>query len=806
MKNSAIRNLWRKVRKGDIFTLINFLGLAIGVTACLLIFLYVADELSYDRHHPKAENVYRILLQNPSRQSTISVQPAILQDYIDGRLPGVEQMGRLFTLQREVVISKQNQPFVENGFAWADPTLLDIFHFDFLRGDAATALSTPNSIILTREAARKYFGDKDPMGKSLQFENMYTFEVTGVIAPLPSQSHFSFSMLAAMETLQTLNPSTLNSWSNQAVNIFLRLDDHTKPSVIETQINQIVWDARENFRDQIFFPLQSLLDIRLKSAHIDWDSAETGSIVVVRIFSFIALLILALACFNFVNLSVAISIRRAREIGIKKTLGASRMQLILQFLSETFILVLFSILLAALLSEAILPTLNVLTGKTLTLALSGDAKLLQFVLLLLVLVPLAAGLYPALVVSRYKPITAIRGDQPLGIVARSGKKIISLRLRQLLMLLQFAVSTALIVVSLMIFLQMQYMNQRHPGYEKENLLAIRNPMDEQMKQRAERIKNQLQQHAHIVSVSFSHNLPTTMPNNYSSFSYETEHGRQQLHAALISCDDSFFTTLQSEIYQGRDFSSQKQTDFEHAAIINQSMSRRIGMEDPLQLMLSGFYDEKPRRIIGVVEDIHFSSLHEPVGPMVFYMESEKYPQNHFNILARIQKGHTQDVVQYLEQIWKQEASVWPLQYYFLESTHKEQYQDERRTMHMVAGFSGLAILLSVMGLTGLALYTSTARTREVGIRKILGANILEIILTISREFGWLVLVSNIIAWPVAWLFIQRWLESFAYRTSIHLMVFVVPALLVFALAALVMVSISYHAASKNPIDILRGNE
>ncbi len=805
MTKSVLLVFLRKLKNGDFYSIINLLGLSIGIAACLMIFLYVSDELKYDRHHHEPESIYRLLQYNVNRESTVAIMPGVMHDYIEDRVTGVDKMGRLQLFGREVVFQGDGEPVTESNFAIADPAILEIFNFEFIRGEPSTALTSPNSVILTRSAAQKYFDNEDPMGETLLFDNSYPFIVSGIIENLPEKSHFSFSMLGAVQAMTTINPSNLTNWFNQAYFYYFRLHPEADESMVTEQITHIVWDVMERYKDIITYQLQPLLDIRLRSADIDWDVANTGSITVVQIFSFIAVLILALACFNFINLSVAMSMKRAREIGIKKTMGASRVRLIIQFLSETFIIGLIALLFSFLLIESTLPFLNTISGKSLSVGIFASPQIWIFALAILLIITLIAGGYPALVISGFKPITALRGIEQTDRLKVAGHGI-QFRLRQILLLLQFAVSTSLIVVSLMIYLQMNYISVRHPGYEKENLIAIKNPLDERMDTRAVWLKDQLKQNAHVKNVSLAHNLPPVPLHIFSNFSFERKDGLQQIHGAIISCDADFFTTLRSEIVAGRDFSPEMITDLSETAIINQAMWERMGVDDPIGVNLEGFFDNQPRRIIGVVENINYSSAHEPVGPMVFYVDDKSYPFNFFNILVRYQEGASASVLRYLESLWLQEAPEWPLQYQFVEVKAREYYQDDRRTMLIIMSFSGLAILLSILGLMGLALYSVTTRTREIGIRKVLGASIGNLTRMMNMEFAILLVISNLIAWPVAWYFSQRWLENFAYRIQIQWLAFITPAIFVFLIAILVVSVITIRAALKNPVYTIKTTE
>ncbi len=804
IKNSLIV-FFRKIRNKDIYSLINLTGLSIGIAACLLIFLFVADELSFDRHHEHAKDTYRLLLVSPNSGKAMPILPAVFKPYIENRLPDVEEISRVYQWSG-LVFNAGEEPFTETSFMAADSSILNIFTFNFIKGNPETALSTPNSIVITPQTALKYFGDHDPVGKTLVLENRHTFVVTAIVEPFPAQSHIRFSMLAPIECMMTINPSMFDNWHNQSVSYYMKLTPGTDPLIVSEHIKKLIQDANEDVYQTVNYQLQPLLDIRLRTHNIDWDSALTSDINIVRMFSAIALVILALACFNFINLSIAMAVNRTREIGIKKVLGAGRGTLINQFVGETFLLTFAALLIALLMVEVALPGMNSIIDKDLSINLFTEPRHIIFTIFLLIIISLVAGGYPAIVISRVKAISAMRGIQVISSVRHGRNKHRQFRMRQLLMLLQFAVSTALIIASLIIFQQMQYLSDRHPGYDKENLIAIKNPWDDQAAARAIWLKHQLLQHADVLNVSLAHNLPPVEPNNYTQFQYERKDGSQQLHAATISCDTEYFKTLTSRIVAGRDFSDEMVTDPVNATIINTTMKVRMGVDDPLGMTLKGYYDGHQRQIIGVVEDIHFSSMHELVGPMVFHISFEDYPQNWFNILVRHREGASTQVISYLDNLWRNEAPQWPLQYQYVEQQLVHHYQDDRRTMLIVAAFSGLAIILSLLGLIGLALYATKTRTKEIGIRKVLGSSTNEIVKMITNEFGILVIVSNLLAWPISWYFISRWLSNFAYSMNMHWMTFIFPALAVYLIAATTVGFIAYRISSLNPVESLRNTE
>ena len=802
MFKNALLSFFRKIGKGDTHSLINLAGLSVGIATCLLIFLYIADEISYDRHHEHAPRVYRLLQHSPETGDQAAVQPGVLYDFINEQTAGVQAMARLWPL-RETPITVNDEPFTERGVAGFDPEIFDILSFEFLSGDPATALAEPHNVVLTASAAERYFGRENPMGQTVVLYNVLSFIVSGVVEDPPPQSHLDFSMLINIEGLGEISPSALTDWNNSGTYYYMKLSEGADPDQVSERIESLAWSANEHWKDRVGLRLQSLLSIRLFSGNVAWDNALKSDIYIVLIFSATALLILFLACFNFVNLSTAAAVKRNMEVGVRKVLGANRGQLVRQFLFETFMFTVFAMLIALLLLEILLPFLNDLSGKQLSQNLFSSIHLPLAIAGLLIIIPLMAGMYPSLIMSRFQAITAIKGGNPLSSIKGIRNKRYQLRMRQLLLLLQFAVSIALIVGSLMIFQQMRFLSDRNPGYDGENLMVIKNPWDNHAAGRAVWLREQLLQHPEVQKVSLTHNVPTVTPNNYTSFTFETGDGRQNFHGAVISCDTEFFKTLGTRLINGRDFLRDMPTDAQNSTIINRTAANRLRTEDPIGVTLGGFYDNNPRQVIGVVEDIHFSSMHEAVMPMAFFINHEAYPQNWFNIMVRYNPGASSMVYNHLTELWAEEAPHWPMEYFFMDQQTRALYQDDERVLNIVGSFAGLAIFLSAIGLTGLAIFAANTRIREIGIRKVLGAKVGEIVRLISGEFGAIALAANLIALPLAWYFINRWLENFAYRADTNWLIFILPPVFVLLLAWTIVGLISYRAATHNPTETLR---
>ncbi len=804
MFRQVIVRLFRKIRTGDFHSIINITGLSIGIATCLLIFLYIADEVGYDRHHEHAQSVYRLLQHYPTSGTQNAIQPGVMYDFIDGRIPDVAYMTRIYHI-RESVMSVDGQPFTEHGFVAADADILQILSLNFIAGDPATALSEPNRIVLTKTAAEKYFGNDNPMGKTMLFYNSYTYVVSGIIEDIPEQSHLEFSMLASIQSMASFNPSLLTNWDNASPYFYMRLLPGADPDYVSAQITNLVWDAREAYKDRVEFRLQAMLDVRLYSAKIGWDSVKKSDIYIIIIFSAVALLILFLACFNFVNLSTAMATKRSMEVGVRKVLGADRGLLIRQFMLETFIFTGLSLLTALILAEIFLPAMNYMSGKQLSIPLFSSPEFLLVLVGFLVLIPLLAGLYPALIMARFKAITAIKGGNIITSVKGITNKRIQLRTRQLLMLFQFAVSIALIAASLIIYRQMTYISNQKPGFDQHGLMVVKNQWDEPAPHRAIWLREKLLQHPDIESVSLSHNMPSVVPNNYTNYEYESREGNKRVHGAVISCDENYIRTLGARINTGRDFNPEMATDATNAAIINQAMANRLEVAEVIGTTLNGFFDGKPRQVVGIVEDIHFSSMHQAVTPMAFFVSRDNYPQNWLNLGIRYRPEKASEVLQYVDELWKEEAPQWPLQYFYVDQRLSHLYQADKRVLYIVSAFAGLAILLSTLGLIGLAFFAANTRIREIGIRKVLGASIRQIMQLISGEFGIIALAANLIAIPLTWHYINRWLENFAYRIDLNWYIFLIPAAFVFFVAWMIAGLISYKAASVNPANTLRSN-
>jgi putative ABC transport system permease protein len=795
--------LIRNIRRQKAFAFINIFGLAIGFAACLIAYLYISDELSYDKYHHKSHRIYRMLNHYPDRNLYSGIQPGVFYDFANDNLPGVEALVRFFNW--EGALSYGDNKFHETNLRFSDSVVFDIFSWQFIRGDKSTALKNAYDLVITQSAAKKYFGDEDPLGKTIRLDNAFDLLVTGVIEDIPENSHFRFSFLGNSQIFKTINPSSLDSWDNSGTYFYVLLHQQADPEEVGARLHDLFMESKPEGRPAPpAFALQPLEEIHLFSANVRWDISSHGSIQNVYGFAVVAFLILLIACFNFTNLTTAGAHARAREVGLKKVLGANRKRLVAQFLGESLFFATIALLLALVIVELVMPYFNHLTGKELNFGFAAVPQLYTILPVMLIIVTLLAGLYPAFVLSGFHPLSILKGGSLPEIFKGLGKQKFQYRIRQFLIVLQFSISAGLIIAAILINEQMQFVRKKDLGFNQEALLIIENPWDTLMRVRFDRLNTDLKKIPAVTGVSGSHNIPGRNLNNYTgSFRQRNAPGEEGVHTGLVSVDPDFFKVMDAQIIAGRDFSKEFANEADGSCIINQALANQLKIDDPVGVEAEGFYDGKSRKIIGVVKDMHFTSLHEKVTPTAFYISEKGYPPYTTNIIVKINPADVFRTMHQIEQQWLEVAPAWPFQSYFLDNKLNELYRQEKQVTRTTNIFSGLAIFLSLMGLFGLILFVMRARTREIGIRQIHGATTANLLRMFTGEFVKLILIANLVAWPLVWLFIQNWLERFVFRISIDALPFILAAMITLLLT---MVMVAYHVIRTlraNPVESLK---
>ncbi|HTQ29527.1 MAG TPA: ABC transporter permease [Puia sp.] len=783
----AFRNLWRH----RVFSFINILGLTVGMTAFFLIFLYVRFELSYDAQHSKANRIYRIVCDIKTPTETINANgPSwAVGPHIKNEFPEIETSVRIDNAS--LLVRKGDIKFQEENSLFADSDFFRVFDFKLLKGNPKTALEDPLSLVLTETTAKKYFGKSDPMGQTvLLTDGNYNAKVTGIMADIPDNSTIKADMLVSMATLtKKFNPGLDDQWGNYSDKTYLLLKPGTDAKALERKIPGFLerrnGDEMKKFQMYPTLFLEPLRDVYLRSTR---DGSKTGNISNVYIFSIVAIFILLIACFNFVNLTTARSVERAKEVGIRKVVGAARSQLTRQFIGESVILCLLAFLLSVLFSLLLLHPFNQLSGKIISHNIFSQPFNLFILFLTALLIGLVAGFYPALVLSSFQPITVLKGRFATGTRG--------IFLRKGLVVTQFTISIVLIIATLVVYNQMHYMRSQDLGFNMEHKLIVDTHGDDAgptFKQAVSGLPN-------VVSVSMAGSVPGGgNPGAYSQIE-NTKGDMQIANLDLYFVDFDYIPQFKMKMLSGRVFSRDFGSDTTQAMIVNEAAMKMFGYRTPEQIVGKKF-DQWGRKgtIIGVVKDFHFRSLQEVIKPLSIRIEPGGCSLVCINVSGKDLPG----TISRIESKWKTLIPHRPFSYYFLDEFFDKQYRSEDRFGRLFLNFAVLAIFISCLGLLGLASYSTMQRTKEIGIRKVMGASVSNIVNLLSKDFLKLVGISFVIAAPVAWYFMYKWLQGFAYRISIGWEVFAAAAFLALLIALLTVSFQAIRAAVANPVESLR---
>jgi putative ABC transport system permease protein len=772
MVKNYLKTAYRNAIRHKGYAFINLAGLVIGLAASILIFLWVQDELGYDRFHKNGDRIHRVI-------SNLWVQPVALAPALVDDYPEIQNAVRI--LKRRSLVNVGEKKYYEDTFTIADNSLFEIFTLPLVSGNPATALAEPFSLVMTEEAAVKYFGQTDPMGQIVKIDGQYDMKVTGVIENLPQNSTLQFSLIASFPTLKQLGVN-MNDWGNHMYSTYILLDRNASVLEISNKITGVVQKNIPTLKIPKGLSLQAMPRIHLY---------EEGYIKNVTIFSSVAVFILLLAFINFINLTTARAENRSLEVGIRKVIGAKRTQLIRQFLGETILFAVAAFLLALVLGRLLLPIFNSLSAKKLDIGSAATIPMLLGFLGITILASLAAGSYPAFFLSSFHPSHVIRK------IGRTGK-MRSSRLRQLLVIFQFSLSIFLIILTIVVYNQLHFIRKKEVGFEKEHVVYL--GINRDILQKRDPFQDRLRQISNIRGVTMASSVPSNVTNTASGIDWEGNDGRKNASWRFAAVDYDYFQTLDLEIVAGRSFSRDYPSDVRGGFIVNEEAVKEMGLEDPVGKWFSLWGNKGT--IIGVVKNFHFRSLHTPIAPLLLWM-GRASPGFFEYTLVRIAPGQIPETIKAIQDTWKIFSPNFPFEYGFLDDTFGRLYQTETRMGMIFSYFTFLAIFISCLGLFGLAAYSAEMRTKEVGIRKVFGATTSGIAFMMSGAYSRWILAANLIAWPIAYFFANKWLQGFAYRTSLTLFTFVLAAILSSAVALLTVSYQSIKAATANPIDSLR---
>ncbi len=801
MLKNYLKIALRNSLKYKSYSLINIFGLAAGMACCLLILLYLQDELTFDAFHAKRDRIYRVnkTVVEESGEVTHTAEmpgnfaPTLVQDF-----PEVESAVRLRPWWNEMLVSFGEKKLKIDHVVFTDSTFFQIFDFELVAGDRQRVLREPLTAVITEEVAQQFFGEVDPIGKVLEGLFDMPLTVTGIAKKPPVHSHIQFNILISWATSTNSayadRFSWMNRWITQTAFTYALLAPGADPQALAAKFPAFMQRYMARWADKYFPYLQPLSDVHLKAANIPLQfqmNINAGNIQTVYILSFIAILILVIACINYMNLSTARATRRAQEVGLRKVVGAEKRQLILQFIGESFLLALIALALAAVLVELCLPTFSRLTQRQLVFEPTENLLLLVGMFGVTMLVGLAAGSYPAFILSSFQPAVVLKGAK--------ASRLQGALSRRALVVAQFFFSVLLIIATLVVYQQRQYMRAKNLGFQKEHVVMIDIPSST-IRAQVQAFKNELLRHPNIRAAALASGGPAigamgfdVLPEGLSR-SFGT-----RFAVPTIGVDFDFAKTYGLEIADGRNFDLNFPTD-SSATLINETLAKQLGWDSPIGKHLAlGTDNPVDLTVIGVVKDFHIRSVHQKIEPVLLYITSQRF--NHFGVKL---SGHdVAGTLQFIAETWRRFEDKHPFEYKFLDETFEKYYLAEERLTQTLGIFSALAIGIACLGLFGLAAFTAEQRTKEIGIRKVLGASVSGIIALLSKDFVKLVLLANFIAWPVAYFAMSKWLQNFAYRIDLGWWVFALAGLAALFIALLTVSVQAVKAALANPVNSLR---
>jgi len=814
MISNYLKVALRSIFRNRLTAFINIAGLALALACALLIYLYIADEVSYDQFHSKSVRIFRVTRDFKSPDGSVNLHlgnvappigPLLKNDFGE-----IEVLAR--TINFTLVIGREEngeltKNFTEQRLFLVEPTLFKIFDIEVVAGDPDKALVRPFTVMLSEKAALKYFDDTNVVGKQLRANNAFDIEVTGVFKDFPDQSHWHPELLVSFSTLENDNiygrAGLESNWGNNAFGTYFLLDEGADPKKLEAQFPAFLDKhfgpyAIANFGAPADFVaskgtslyVQKVTDIHLHS-HLDDEIEVNGNINNVYMMGIIGLFIVLIACFNFINLSTARATKRAKEVGLRKVVGAARKQLVVQYLSESILIALIAMIISLGIAWIGLDWLNQFTQKGLTLDFIQNPPLLGGLLLTAFLVGALAGIYPAFVVSGFKPVLTLKGQQ--GSVRGKGA------IRKVLVISQFSISVVLLIATAITIQQLDYLNKRDLGYSKDRIVTL--TYYNEIVNTFEAFQNELLQSSSIKGIGRSSRIPTGRlldSQGSPGLALGDSLVSTNIVTKNVAIDEGFFPTYEVEIAAGRNFSKSVSTDDSLGFIINETAAKAYGikeLEDGINKDFS--YGGTRGKLVGIVKDFHFESLHQDIIPIVFH-------QGGYNVISiKIAGEDVQSGIAQIEKVWKEFLPQRPFEFNFLDDRYQQLYEAEQKQSQLFTLFSGLAIFIACLGLFGLATFNTLQRVKEIGIRKVLGASVPTILTLLSKEIVILIIISNVLAWPIAWFLMNQWLDSFAYHIEMNLVIYIVAGVVAVIIALLTVSSQTIKAAMTNPSETLR---
>jgi ABC-type antimicrobial peptide transport system permease subunit len=782
----------RNILKNPGYSVINIAGLAIGMACSLMILLWVTHELSYDRFHENADNIYRVVqeVHFTDHTTTWAITQGPLGPHLKEDFPEVISYTR-FAIN-EFLLTYGDKSFDET-VVLADGSMFEMFSLPLISGDPTKALSSPSSIVLSKAAVEKYFGSTDPVGKIIVADHQYEFTVTGVLQPIPGISifhgaEFFIPFVYGRELDGRKGHFPVDRWNSSSFHTMIQLARGTPAQKFEEKIS-LYLKTRPTIEKDSRLLLQPFIRIHLYSDYEFDVSTGIVNIETIIFFSIVAVFILVIACINFMNLATARSTNRAREVGIRKISGALKTDITRQFLGESILHAFISLLIALVIIEVMLPVFNQLTDKQLSLNLLANYKIILGLLAITLVTGLISGSYPALALASLQPLTVFRGGLQLG--PRGAM------LRKILITFTFVFAIAMIICTITLYSQLKYMQTKNLGYQKEDMVVIKIQGD--LLREFESVKKELLANADILALTASSGVPGVWGHQFSHSLWQWPGQRpdEEILMRVEFVHDNYFESFGMKIIKGHNFSINGETDLKNTVILNETAVKALRLQAPIGKQISSGHDKFT--IVGVVKDYHIRSLHQKIDPLILFYR----PSRCRSMFVRIRSQHNDDVIKHIERIFKKYAPRFPFDYRFMNERLNELYTWERQTGQTISYFAVLTIIIACVGLFGLSSYTAEQRTKEIGIRKAMGASVLQIVTMLVMEFVRCIVIANIFAWPIAYFVTNDWIEDYAYRISLSPWPFLFAAVLTLAIGLLTVIYQAVKAAVANPAQALR---
>jgi putative ABC transport system permease protein len=787
----ALRNLLRQ-KTGSV---INITGLSISLAVCLIIMLYVKTELNYDKYNKNYQCIYRLLRVGEKNASPI--QPIVFYDVLKSKVPelGNGAMAN-YIGTKDVSIKYDNKDFLVDNVIFSNPGFLKLFTVDFTEGDMEKALEGQGKAAISEHTAKIIFGNEDPLGKTLRYENEYDLVVSGVFRDLPSESSIHAEIIASVESHKTLNPFMTTSWGNASTNFFFLLPSNTNLSDLNHKIADVYKQSYPNFKGNAVFELQPLSKMHLYSAFTSWDTIDKGDIREVNVFIAIAILILCIACFNYINLSTALSGKRLVYSGIQKVMGADKRIIFASTFTETSLVVLVCSFIAVLIANFSLYGFNRIMGSNLGFR-NIDPGIILIFLGLLIFTIIVSSFYQSWNLSKVTPASVLKGGSEKVLF---GNKISFSHFSQLLSVFQIAITIMLVAGVITIFRQMSLLTERKLGFDKEQLIVIRNPYDDNQNKRFKLLKEQLESLPEVKGITSAMNTPGQNINNHGGVVLSEKEGDSKIFFGQISVDADYLRVINAKFLAGRNFDPKLSSDSDKV-VINKEGMRVLGLTVPVGQKVKNYFlnDDKLFEIIGVVDNIQYEPLRYSQKPVIFFLTDWGLG----NIIVRLSPGNMQQSLAKLENIWKGIDTENLFRYSFVDETIQANYKNEIRVRSLLTILTVLAIFISMLGIFGLGIFMTQKRTKEIGIRKVNGATIYEVMKMLNESFVKWSLVGFVIATPVAWYAMHLWLQNFSSKTTLSWWIFAFAGLLSVVIAVISVSWQCWKAATRNPVEALR---